>query len=481
MVFLLVLWFNVIEMNLNELLADQPPVNHIPGARRTIRQHLLNSGKRMVVIDDDPTGPQAIHDVRVFMDWSVDTLRKAFRTGDPVFFICTNSRSLSPAEAVRVSLDAGQNLQEAAELERAEVLLTSRSDSTLRGHFPAELNALISGLGNRPDGIILVPAFFEGGRYTAGDIHYAEQDGEMVPVHLTEFARDPAYSYQNSDLKKWVEEKTGGSVKAEDVRSISLEMLRVDGPEAVGRELMQASRTTVFIANAVCYEDLEVLALGITEAEGKGKRFAYRCSASFIKARGGFDDKPLLTYNELSPENAPGLVVAGSFVDKTSRQLERLLISGIAEGVELHVEELSQEDTAKKEIKTVADYVNQLLTEGTTAAIYTSRAIQKDPEQDFSETGSRIMQSLCRIVSNVDIKPGWVIAKGGITSIELAKSALDSREAFAIGQILPGVPVWRLLGDAKWTDIPYVVFPGNVGDEAALLNAVRVLKGLSGK
>ncbi|MBN2074337.1 MAG: hypothetical protein JW762_02175 [Dehalococcoidales bacterium] len=468
-----------VKMNLKEILAGQPPVNHIPDARKNIRHHLLNSGKRLVVIDDDPTGPQAIHDVRVFMDWSVDTLRKAFRTGDPVFFICTNSRSLSSEEAAKISLEAGQNLRKAAELEKAEALLTSRSDSTLRGHFPVELDALISGLGTRPDGIILVPAFFEGGRYTVGDIHYAEQDGEMIPVHLTEFARDPAYSYRNSNLKKWVEEKTGGSVKAKDVRSISLEMLRQGGPEAVAEELLQAKEMTIFIANAACYEDLEVLALGISKAESKSKHFAYRSSASFIKARGGFEDKPLLTRTELAPGNTPGLIIAGSYVDKTSRQLNRLLNSGLAEGIELHIEELEKEEASEREIKFASDYVNQLLTEGKNAIIFTSREIQNNPERDFSEIGKHIMQSLCRVVRDIDIKPGWIIAKGGITSIEIAKTGLDAKEAFAIGQILPGVPVWRLLENARWTDIPYVVFPGNVGDEDALLRAVKVLNTIS--
>jgi uncharacterized protein YgbK (DUF1537 family) len=470
----------LVVMNLNKLLAGQPPVNHIPDARKKIRQHLLDSGKRLVIIDDDPTGPQAIHDVRVFMDWSVDTLRKAFRTGDPVFFICTNSRSLRSDKAVKVSLEAGQNLREADELERAEVLLTSRSDSTLRGHFPAELDALILGLGTRPDGIILVPAFFEGGRYTIDDIHYAEQDGEMVPVHLTEFARDPAYSYRNSNLKKWVEEKTGGSAKAEDVRSISLDTLRKGGPEAVAGELMQASETMVFITNAACYEDLEVLALGITEAEKNGRSFAYRCSASFIKARGGFEDRPLLTHTELAPGNAAGLIIAGSYVDKTSRQLKLLLDSGLAEGIEMRVEQLEKKETRDREIQAVSDYVNRLLTDSKNTVIYTSREVQANSERDFAETGRHIMQSLCKAVRNIVIKPGWVIAKGGITSIEIAKTALDASEAIAIGQILPGVPVWRLLENERWTDIPYVVFPGNVGNEDALLKAVRILEGLSG-
>lgn len=468
-----------VRMNLKDLLVDQPRINRIPGARNEIRQRLLDSGKRLVVIDDDPTGPQAIHDVRVFTDWSVDTLRKAFHTGDPVFFICTNSRSLNQDEAVRVSLEAGRNMKEAAELEKTEVILTSRSDSTLRGHFPTEVDSLISGLGIKPDGIILVPAFFEGGRYTIGDIHYAEQDGEMVPVHLTEFARDPAYSYKNSNLKKWVEEKTAGSVNAKDVHSLSLDMLRKGGPEAITKELVQAKEMSVFIANASCYEDLEVLALGISGAESKGKHFTYRCSASFIKARGGFDDRPLLTHAEMAPENTPGLIIAGSYVDKTSRQLKHLLNSGLAVGIELRVEKLERETTAKNEIQVISHYVNQLLTEGKTAVIYTSRELQTNPECDFSEIGSYIMRSLCQVVRNISIRPGWVIAKGGITSIQVAKTALDAKEAFAIGQILPGVPVWRLLENAKWTDTPYVVFPGNVGDDTSLLKAVKVLKGSS--
>ncbi len=470
----------LVKMNLNELLSSQQPVNRIPDARKTIRQHLLNSGKRLVVIDDDPTGPQAVHDVRVFMDWSVDTLRKAFRTGDPAFFICTNSRSLNPNEAVKISIETGRNLREAAGLEKVEVLLTSRSDSTLRGHFPAELDALILGLNARPDGIILVPAFFEGGRYTVDDIHYAEQDGEMVPVHLTEFARDLAYSYKNSNLKKWVEEKTGGSVKAKNVHSISLDMLRKGGPEAVVEALMRTSETAVVVANAACYEDLEVLSLGIGGAEDNGKRFVYRCSASFIKARGGFENRPLLIHTELAPGNTPGLVIAGSYVDKTTRQLERLLDSGLAEGIEMRVERLEQEATANREIQAVSDYVNQLLKAGKNAVIHTSRDIRINPGHEFAETGRYIMESLCSVVRDIDIKPGWVITKGGITSIETARTALDSNEAFAIGQILPGVPVWRLLGNARWTYIPYVVFPGNVGNEDALLKAVRILKGLSG-
>jgi len=458
-------------------MASQPPVRHIHDARRQIRKSLVDSGKRLVVIDDDPTGVQTIHGVSVFMDWSVEVLREAIASQEPVFFMSTNSRSLNPSETQKLSLEVGRNLREAARLEGVEILLASRSDSTLRGHFPYEVDALTSGLGLKPDGIIIAPAFFEGGRYTVDDIHRAEQDGELVPVHQTEYARDPVFGFKNSNLKAWVEEKTNGAVKAGDVQSVSLSMLREGGPEAVANKLLNISDRAPVVVNATCYEDLEIMSLGITSAEKRGKKFVYRCAASFIKARGGFEDKPLLTHQDLIVGGGPGLIVAGSYVEKTSRQLQQLLGSGLAEGVELRVEELQTEENREREIQSVLKMVNQKLAAGITTVIYTSREFRAASNKDFQETGNVIMQSLCEVIKQVQYQPGYMVAKGGVTSIEVARNALDVRKALAIGQIIDGVPVWRLGEEARWPDIPYVVFPGNVGDDEALLRAVKVLKG----
>jgi uncharacterized protein YgbK (DUF1537 family) len=463
-------------MKLSEILAHQPPVRHIPGVREQIRKSLIESGKRLVVIDDDPTGVQTIHGVRVYMDWSVDVLRKAIASEEPVFFISNNSRSLSPEETQKLSLEVGHNLSEAIQREGIDILLTSRSDSTLRGHFPYEVDALVSGLGMEPDGVIIVPAFLEAGRYTVDDVHYAEQDGEIVPVNRTEFARDPAFSYKNSNLKAWVEEKTNGLVKAEDVLSISLKLLREGGPKAVAEELLSASDRVPIIVNAACYEDLEVLALGIISAEEKGKKFVYRCAASFIKARGGFEDRPLLNYQDLAPGDGLGLIVAGSYVEKTSRQLKRLLDSGLAEGVEIRVQELQNTESREQEIESVAELVDRKLTAGITTVLYTSRKLHTDSTQNFQETGNIIMRTLCEVVGRIQYQPGYLVAKGGVTSIEVARKALNVKEAFAMGQILDGVPVWRLGAEARWSGIPYVVFPGNVGDDNALLRVVQILR-----
>ena len=147
-----------------------------------------------------------------------------------VFFILTNSRALGEEETVRLHREIGRKVAAAAEELGVEFLLVSRGDSTLRGHYPAETESLREGLegeGVCVDGEVICPFFEEGGRFTAGDVHYVEMgDRRLVPAGETEFARDSSFGYVSSDLKDWVEEKSGGKVKREDVVSVSLEELR---------------------------------------------------------------------------------------------------------------------------------------------------------------------------------------------------------------------------------------------------------------
>jgi uncharacterized protein YgbK (DUF1537 family) len=176
----------------------------------------------------------------------------------------------------------------------------------------------------------------------------------------------------------------------------------------------------------------------------------------------------------------PGLIVAGSYVDKSSRQLQQLLDSGLAAPIELHVDEVVGSGR-QREVTRVARDVDRLLQTGTTAAIYTTRRLRAVPGEDFAETGKTIMRALCDTVASVKTRPAFVIAKGGVTSIQVAKIALGAQEAFGLGQILPGVPVWRLGAESRWPGIAYVVFPGNVGDDTAVLRAAKTLLGTPGE
>jgi uncharacterized protein YgbK (DUF1537 family) len=466
-------------MLLADLSAGHPPVRNISGARLQVRDALAQSGKRLVVIDDDPTGMQAVQDVDVYMDWSVSTLEKALISGTGVFFVSINSRSMNPADARKLALEVGRNLKQSVAKVKVPVLLASRSDSTLRGHYPYEVEALVSGFGLKPDGLIFVPAFLEAGRYTADDIQWAEHSGQVVPVHETEFARDPVFQFKNSNLKYWIEEKTNGNIKASDVISISLELIRTGGPAEVARKLMGAVNGTPVVVNAVDYADLDIVSLALQVAEDMGKTFIYRCSASFLKARGGLPDKPLLTHRDLVTENGPGLIVAGSYVDKTSRQLKQVIDAGFAEGVELIIDRILKTDIRQQEIERVLTVLNRKLAEGIAVALYTTRQLRVLPDEDFAATGKSIMEVLCEVIRRLETRPAYLVAKGGITSIEIAKNSLGAKEAFALGQILPGVPVWRLGSGSRWPGMSYIIFPGNVGDDSALLRAVSVLNNSS--
>jgi uncharacterized protein YgbK (DUF1537 family) len=464
-------------MTLHEKLEGKPaPQRHL-NSRADIREDLERTGTKLVVVDDDPTGTQTVHGIRVYMDWSIETMTQALARDDSVFYISTNSRALPPPEMRELSLEVGRNLRAAGEGKNIRLLIASRSDSTLRGHYPGEVDALIEGLGAAADGVILAPALFEAGRYTIDDIHWVDQSGELVMAGDTEFAKDPAFGYTKSDLKEWVEEKTDGRRQAREVLSLSLETLREKGPEGALEILMGARNGVPIVLNAACYEDIETAVLAITAAEKKGKRFAYRCAACFVKVRGGFQDRPLITAEELKLSGGPGLVVVGSYVGKTSRQLDGLLESGRAEALELRVDRLAEgNDSGRREVRRVADLADAALKSGKTAAVYTSRNVRAAEGKAFLDFGNRVMMALCDVVKTVRTRPAFVVAKGGITSVEIARTGLGVKEAYVPGQITKGVPLWELGPETKWPGISYVVFPGNVGDDDTLKNVVEALR-----
>ena len=460
-------------MTLQELLQGKNPPRKLPGLRGKIRAGLRDSRTKLVVVDDDPTGTQTVHGVRVYMDWSSETLVKAFSAPEPVFYVSTNSRGYGDAEMFELTRVLGRNLRSAEEATGIRPLFSSRSDSTLRGHFPREIEALLSGYGGNVDGVILAPAFFEAGRYTVNDIHWVEQAGVLVPASETEFAKDPTFGYRNGDLAKWVEEKTKGAWKANQVLSVPLEALRDDDGKAAVDILLGASGGVPVILNAACYEDLEAAVTAIVEAEARGKRFAYRSAACFVKVRGGFEDIPLLTPADVECERGPGLVVVGSYVGKTTRQLERLLQGGKAEAVELKVEEVRKPDGREAEKARVVKAAENLLKAGRTAAVHTSRTVEQATSEEFLAFGNLLMQSLCEVVQDIGVRPSFFVAKGGITSVELARTGLGVKEALVRGQIDKGIALWKLGPEAKWPGLPYVVFPGNVGTDETLRGAVE--------
>ena len=448
----------------------------------TVRQRVRDCGRTLVVLDDDPTGGQAVHGLRELLHWD-EALLEALITEDPgTFFALTNTRSLGATEARNAIHQLATQLAAIARRTNRPLDLLVRGDSTLRGHYPHELDAVRDAfetrMGFRYDGVILCPFFAEGGRLTAGDIHWVAEGDSVRPVAKTEFARDAAFGYERSHLAHWVEEKTAGTVCAGDVLSISLECIRQQGPEGVCDQLLQMAPGRVAIINAVSYRDIEVATLGLLDAQERGKRFLLRTSASFVKVRSGVEDRPLLETSELTQPGAQGgLVAVGSYVDKTTQQLEGLLQLDGVKGIELGVETVlgPQRDG---EIARVAGAATEALAAGVDAIIYTSRTREtaRGKAGDL-QVGSRVSTALIETIKRIDTVPRFFIAKGGITSSDIARLGLGAHSVDILGQILPGVPVWRLGAESRFPGMAYVVFPGNVGTSDSLAEAVLRCRG----
>ncbi|WLW54918.1 four-carbon acid sugar kinase family protein [Streptomyces sp. YU58] len=465
----------------SEVLGDVPPVRKVAPAEVAER---LAGAPRLAVLDDDPTGTQTVKDVPVLTSWTVDDLRWALRQDSPAFFVLTNTRSLSPRDAATRNREVVRALHEASRAEDVPYVVASRGDSTLRGHFPLETDVLaeeLASVGAAPDGVVLVPAYIEAGRLTVDSVHWMRTADGLLPVGESEFARDATFGYTSSALPDWVEEKTQGRVPADKVLRITLTDLRTGGPSRVADRLRTLRDGAVAVVDAVCDDDLRVLALALAEAERHGSRLLHRVGPSFVRARAGQPAHPPLTGAELASLRAPaphGLIVIGSHVSLTTRQLTHLRenTEHLAE-YELDVARLLDPTTRDTHVRETADAAAESLRTADTV-VRTSRAVvtAADPDESLaiSRAVSAALVETVRLITAAR-RPAYVIAKGGITSSDTATHGLHIRRAWARGTLLPGiVSLWQPTAGPT-TGTPYIVFAGNVGTTTALTEAVTLL------
>ncbi len=445
----------------------------------TIRATTRDRGEKTVVIDDDPMGTQSVANVSLLTEWSVDALADELLNDLRGVFLLTNTRSMPSAEAVDAVSQAGQSLREAMRRTGASPVVISRIDSTLRGHYPAEVEALVEVFERRSALQVTVPFFLQGGRYTIDDVHYVAEGDRLNPVGQTEFARDPAFGYSSSNVREWIVEKTNGKVRLDQVATVSLEDIRIGGPDRVAERLLGMRDAKVCFPNAASMRDIEVFALGAMMAEEQGRQFFYRSSASFLQVRGGLESRPLLTTSSLGKlEGEGGLIVVGSHVNVSTNQITHLLEQKGVVGVEVSVSNLIDEATRSDEISRVAAAMNDGLRSGLDVAVFTSRESLLTLGGDASLlAGSRISSGLSDIIRLVETRPRYVVAKGGITSYDIATRTLGVKRAMCIGQTLPGVPVWELGDSSRFPGLKFVAFPGNIGDPDWLSLVVAKLRG----
>ncbi|TDL32928.1 hydroxyacid dehydrogenase [Jeotgalibacillus sp. S-D1] len=435
---------------------------------------------QIVVLDDDPTGVQTVHGVSVYTDWDKKTIEKGFKEENQLFFILTNSRSFSEQKTERVHRVIAQRVKEISEELGKPFLLISRGDSTLRGHYPLETAVMNQELGGT-DGEVILPFFEQGGRLTIQNTHYVEQGEQLIPAGETEFALDRTFGFDASDLTQWVEEKTSGQFKAEDVVTISLDTIRAFDLDKIEKQLLGVEGFNKIVVNAVEEQDVKIFSIALIRALKKGKRFIYRTAATFTKIIGNISSRELLTRDELIQQDLQhgGLVVIGSHVQKTTEQLEELMTLSTLRYIEFDCHLVLDENRFAIEVDRVKKEAEQAISSGTTAVIYTRRERldlgdgMKEEELALSVV---ISKALTDIVRRLEVQPNYVIAKGGITSSDVGTNGLQVKRALVKGQVAPGIPVWETDEGSTFPHIPYVIFPGNVGQADTLKNVVQLVE-----
>lgn len=466
-------------------LLDSYPKPDMTEVERLLEQALARSSKKIVVLDDDPTGVQTVHDISVYTNWTFESIRQGFQEENSLFYILTNSRGFTAAQTTQAHKEIAEVVHQASVETGKDYIFISRSDSTLRGHFPLETSILREAYERNTkkaiDGEILCPFFKEGGRFTIDDVHYVKYGDELVPASETEFAKDPTFGYSSSNLREYVEEKTHGEYLAKDVISIPLSLLRALDFEAIEGLLLQAENFEKIIVNAIDYDDLKVFCVALFSAFEKGKHFMFRTAAGIVKVMGGISSQPLLTREQMvtTGNTNGGIIVVGSHTDKTTRQLDQLRQLPDLDFVLLDVSHINDGEAF---LHTVEDCIRQeeeALRNGRTVCVYTSRSLitaGTGNKEDELRLSIRISDAVQSLVGSLTVTPSFIIAKGGITSSDVGTKALRVTKANVLGQIRPGIPVWQTGPESKFPMTPYVIFPGNVGDDNTLREAVEILK-----
>lgn len=466
-----------------EVFAKIPEVD-INAVNRILDKELLELNKKIVVLDDDPTGVQTIHDISVYTDWSLDSIEKGFLEKNSMFFILTNSRGFTSSETEKAHKEIASNIVKAAKKHNKDFIIISRGDSTLRGHYPLETEVLKETVESNSefkfDGEVLLPFFKEGGRFTIDNVHYV-QDGEyLIPAGETEFAKDRTFGYTSSNLGEWVEEKSKGAFKAKNTTYISLESIRSLDIKNITEQLLKVENFNKVVVNAVDYVDVKIFTIALVKAIKAGKNFMYRSAAALTKVIGGVSDKELLTRNELIKEDSSngGLIIVGSHVKKTTEQLEELKKCSFIEFIEFNCHLVSDAEKFQMELDRVIEKSEKLIASGKTVAIYTTRKrldLGEGKKEEELKLSVKISDAVTSIVQRLKVRPNYIVAKGGITSSDIGTKGLRVQRATVAGQIKPGIPVWTTGNESKFPGIAYVIFPGNVGTKTTLREAVEIL------
>jgi len=413
---------------------------------------------KTIVLDDDPTGTQSASDVIVLLESSATLIAEALTEADSVYLL-TNSRAIPEDEAIALMHSIRVDAADAAVALGEDIQFVLRGDSTLRGHVFTETLVFA----DEESVILFVPAFPDGGRTTEGGVHYVRQGTERVAAHLTEFAEDPVFPFSTAVMVNYVHEKSG--------RSASLVALDAVRDGAVENALLSAAPGTVVVPDAVTNDDVRLIARGVEAARARGANIVVRSASPLAAALAGVESDGLLS-TPLVPSPVATLLVCGSHTAGATAQLDL-----VAEkwGAPVIIPTANAFENPTETGAAVAEAAALVLADRGFTVVTTER--ERLAEHNTLDHGRLVMQALTTsvraLLPNVEV----VVSKGGITSADVARIGIGATRATVLGQVLPGVSVWKLVA-VDGRERLYVVVPGNVGEPDALVKVLDAL-GLS--
>lgn len=315
----------------------------------------------------------------------------------------------------------------AARLFADSELLFKTVDSTLRGHVAAEVRAAWAG--SRRRAVVIAPGFPAEGRVTVEAVQYVRG----VPVHESDFARDPVHPVRCSNLATLFPE----AVLAGPDQGTELPEL-IDSDGLIVYSAAADGDLDRLVAAVPCLND--VLWVG---SPGLAAALARRCaraagSAAFVPA----------------PARRP-LIVVGSANPATRRQLAELRARVDVQGI-----------TVSGDPGTVVETLR-----GLTAPVLT---LQTPDERCAPQTARALARSLAAVVQALADKHtvDALVVTGGETAATVIQ-ALGATGIRLLDEPEPGVARGTLLGQLP---LPVLIKAGGFGDDATLLRLCHLIR-----
>ena len=445
---------------------------------------------KIIIIDDDPTGSQTVNDCNLILRWDYETLLKGLKDSSNLLFILANTRSLSK-EDVKIRLkeicSALREIMNNSSFAEEDFVLISRGDSTLRGHNFVEPDIINELLGPF-DATFYIPAFIEGNRTTVNGNHFVDN----IPINETIFSKDKIFGFNTSNIKELICEQSNYQLDFNNIENIFIkdfEALETNQPSKLFMQIEKLKNNKKVIVDIIDYSQLDKFS-SIVRSLLKKKKFLFRSAASFISSLSNVKrtQKDHIYFSQLRRKNnsdkaMKGLIVVGSYVELTTRQLNKVLEISLCKPIEINVFKLYEFFKIGDNLnlnslkKLIMNAIRQNLIRESIPVLYTSRkTIFPTDKNDLIQFQLFLSAFIAEIVSAIKNEIGYLISKGGITTNTIISEGLEADSVYLEGQILPGISLVTFNLLKQKGKLPIVTFPGNIGNKMSLVKALEILE-----